>query len=206
VLRWFRTSANEKVEQLAANRLTIPQDAIASLLQRLVLHSFTPYRLDYGAACPFHLISLHIRTSSTDARDDLARIESQLTRNRLDETSNADRTAQSRGRPKAPHGRRRLRPPFPHHTPDIEPEVAEARLIEGHHAADTSPQALQRAALTLPIVPPTQNQIHLPCDAPGGCRFPAIEHMPRLPCRDSLMELELRQYRSGLLRYQASHD
>ena len=27
---------NEKVEQLAANRLTIPQDAIASLLQRLV--------------------------------------------------------------------------------------------------------------------------------------------------------------------------
>ena len=28
---------NEKVEQLAANRLTIPQDAIASLLQRLVL-------------------------------------------------------------------------------------------------------------------------------------------------------------------------
>jgi hypothetical protein len=30
---------NEKVEQLAANRLTIPQDAIASLLQRLVRHS-----------------------------------------------------------------------------------------------------------------------------------------------------------------------
>ena len=29
-------SPNEKVEQLAANRLTIPQDAIASLLQRLV--------------------------------------------------------------------------------------------------------------------------------------------------------------------------
>jgi hypothetical protein len=28
---------NEKVEQLAANNLTIPQDAIASLLQRLVL-------------------------------------------------------------------------------------------------------------------------------------------------------------------------
>jgi hypothetical protein len=27
---------NEKVEQLAANNLTIPQDAIASLLQRLV--------------------------------------------------------------------------------------------------------------------------------------------------------------------------
>jgi hypothetical protein len=27
---------NEKVEQLAANRLTMPQDAIASLLQRLV--------------------------------------------------------------------------------------------------------------------------------------------------------------------------
>jgi hypothetical protein len=30
------TSPNEKVEQLAANRLSIPQDAIASLLQRLV--------------------------------------------------------------------------------------------------------------------------------------------------------------------------
>jgi len=28
--------ANDKVEQLATNRLTIPQDAIASLLQRLV--------------------------------------------------------------------------------------------------------------------------------------------------------------------------
>jgi hypothetical protein len=28
---------NEKVEQLAANNLTTPQDAIASLLQRLVL-------------------------------------------------------------------------------------------------------------------------------------------------------------------------
>jgi hypothetical protein len=28
---------NEKVEQLAANQATIPQDAIASLLQRLVL-------------------------------------------------------------------------------------------------------------------------------------------------------------------------
>jgi hypothetical protein len=31
---------NEKVEQLAANRLTIPQDAIASLLQRLVRHAW----------------------------------------------------------------------------------------------------------------------------------------------------------------------
>jgi hypothetical protein len=30
---------NEKVEQLAANNLTIPQDAIASLLQRLVRHA-----------------------------------------------------------------------------------------------------------------------------------------------------------------------
>ena len=30
---------NEKVEQLAANTLTIPQDAIASLLQRLVRHA-----------------------------------------------------------------------------------------------------------------------------------------------------------------------
>ncbi len=30
---------NEKVEQLAANRLTIPQDVIASLLQRLVRHA-----------------------------------------------------------------------------------------------------------------------------------------------------------------------
>jgi hypothetical protein len=30
-------SDNNKVEQLAANWLTIPQDAIASLLQRLVL-------------------------------------------------------------------------------------------------------------------------------------------------------------------------
>jgi hypothetical protein len=30
------SSANEKVEQLAANNLTMPQDAIASLLQRLV--------------------------------------------------------------------------------------------------------------------------------------------------------------------------
>jgi hypothetical protein len=29
-------SANDQVEQLAANNLTIPQDAIASLLQRLV--------------------------------------------------------------------------------------------------------------------------------------------------------------------------
>jgi len=29
---------NDKVEQLAANRLTMPQDAIASLLQRLVRH------------------------------------------------------------------------------------------------------------------------------------------------------------------------
>jgi hypothetical protein len=28
---------NEKVEQLAANNLTIPQDVIASLLQRLVM-------------------------------------------------------------------------------------------------------------------------------------------------------------------------
>jgi hypothetical protein len=33
---------NEKVEQLAANNLTIPQDAIASLLQRLVLPAFPP--------------------------------------------------------------------------------------------------------------------------------------------------------------------
>ena len=30
---------NDQVEQLAANRLTIPQDAIASLLQRLVRHA-----------------------------------------------------------------------------------------------------------------------------------------------------------------------
>ena len=29
-------SPNDRIEQLAANRLTIPQDAIASLLQRLV--------------------------------------------------------------------------------------------------------------------------------------------------------------------------
>ena len=29
-------ATNEKVEQLAANNLTMPQDAIASLLQRLV--------------------------------------------------------------------------------------------------------------------------------------------------------------------------
>ena len=33
-------SRNEKGEQLAANRLTIPQDAIASLLQRLVRPAF----------------------------------------------------------------------------------------------------------------------------------------------------------------------
>jgi hypothetical protein len=33
--------ANEKVEQLAANNLTIPQDAIASLLQRLVRRAST---------------------------------------------------------------------------------------------------------------------------------------------------------------------
>ena len=32
---------NDKVEQLAANRLTIPQDAIARLLQRLVRHALT---------------------------------------------------------------------------------------------------------------------------------------------------------------------
>ena len=32
---------NEKVEQLAANRLTIPKDAVASLLQRLVRHALT---------------------------------------------------------------------------------------------------------------------------------------------------------------------
>ncbi len=31
-------SDNEKVEQLAANNFTIPQDPIASLLQRLVRH------------------------------------------------------------------------------------------------------------------------------------------------------------------------
>jgi hypothetical protein len=36
----FSPWANEKVEQLAANNLTIPQDAIASLLQRLVLPAF----------------------------------------------------------------------------------------------------------------------------------------------------------------------
>jgi hypothetical protein len=35
--------ANEKVEQLAANRLTIPQDAIASLLQRLVRHALIAF-------------------------------------------------------------------------------------------------------------------------------------------------------------------
>ena len=34
---------NEKVEQLAANNLTIPQDAIASLLQRLVRHAWFPF-------------------------------------------------------------------------------------------------------------------------------------------------------------------
>ena len=34
-------SHNEKVEQLAANRLTMPQDVIASLLQRLVRSSPT---------------------------------------------------------------------------------------------------------------------------------------------------------------------
>jgi hypothetical protein len=33
---------NEKVEQLAANNLTIPQDAIASLLQRLVSRLLYP--------------------------------------------------------------------------------------------------------------------------------------------------------------------
>jgi hypothetical protein len=37
---------NEKVEQLAANRLTTPQDAIASLLQRLVLPALVSYVLD----------------------------------------------------------------------------------------------------------------------------------------------------------------
>ena len=31
-------ASNEKVEQLAANNLTMPHDAIASLLQRLVRH------------------------------------------------------------------------------------------------------------------------------------------------------------------------
>ena len=39
------TSPNDKVEQLAANRLTMPQDAIASLLQRLVRHPTTTERL-----------------------------------------------------------------------------------------------------------------------------------------------------------------
>jgi len=33
-------SPNEKVEQLAVERLTMPQDAIASLLQRLVRHAW----------------------------------------------------------------------------------------------------------------------------------------------------------------------
>ena len=37
-----RIARNEKVEQLAANNLTIPQDAIASLLQRLVLPTALP--------------------------------------------------------------------------------------------------------------------------------------------------------------------
>jgi hypothetical protein len=37
---------NEKVEQLAANNLTIPQDAIASLLQRLV----RPFRIALNEA------------------------------------------------------------------------------------------------------------------------------------------------------------
>jgi hypothetical protein len=36
--------ANEKVEQLAANNLTIPQDAIASLLQRLVRAALVGFR------------------------------------------------------------------------------------------------------------------------------------------------------------------
>jgi hypothetical protein len=36
---WLFRRDNEKVEQLAGNRLTIPQDAIASLLQRLVRHA-----------------------------------------------------------------------------------------------------------------------------------------------------------------------
>ena len=44
---WFRPPCeNEKVEQLAANRLTIPQDAIASLLQRLVRHALVSYVFD----------------------------------------------------------------------------------------------------------------------------------------------------------------
>jgi hypothetical protein len=34
---------NEKVEQLAANNLTIPQDVIASLLQRLVRHALVGF-------------------------------------------------------------------------------------------------------------------------------------------------------------------
>ena len=39
--RFIALWANEKVEQLAANNLTIPQDAIASLLQRLVRHAWS---------------------------------------------------------------------------------------------------------------------------------------------------------------------
>jgi hypothetical protein len=38
--------ANEKVEQLAANRLTMPQDAIASLLQRLVRRALVYHARD----------------------------------------------------------------------------------------------------------------------------------------------------------------
>ena len=44
---------NEKVEQLAANNLTIPQDAIASLLQRLVRPALVHYAWDRRAeVCP----------------------------------------------------------------------------------------------------------------------------------------------------------
>ncbi len=51
-------NANEKVEQLAANNLTIPQDVIASLLQRLVRNALS-------------LVSSHSRDKPTQKQNTL---------------------------------------------------------------------------------------------------------------------------------------
>ena len=48
-MAWVSMRPNDKVEQLAANNLTIPQDAIASLLQRLVLAALVLHLMPQGA-------------------------------------------------------------------------------------------------------------------------------------------------------------
>jgi hypothetical protein len=47
---------NDQVEQLAANTLTIPQDVIASLLQRLVRHLESSYSLGFQTHSLFLLM------------------------------------------------------------------------------------------------------------------------------------------------------